>query len=429
MNDIFFITPDVWRGIGVETILPDYTIICASKDPIVSILKKQGAKVFCLEEEIGIDAKNFTNTSKLLQHEKVLSHIRKNAKGRPAILYFKPSLKLDMLIGEYDFTAIGNSSGVNEQFENKVTFYEGSKGLFGDILPESIIGKLSSLLYGQITATLGKVFVAQFGHGWAGNTTFVIQNKSDYVNLSEKFPYTTIKASRYIDGYTVLNNCCVYNDSVLIGPPAIQINGISELSRNPFSTCGRQWPIPDFLKKNEQKIYDISQKIGNYMKQSGFKGLFGLDFLIDRKTNEVYLSDVNARITASIPFYTKLEIGNGKTPLLLYHIASFLGVSNLPQYDSGKIMGAQLIFREKSTVEEISHRDTYGVYSVGKREKIRQDYYPEKLRDKEYIYLHKSFREASREFARLETKKRVLGENNTLEKWVRNLWSLSTSYG
>ena len=60
------------------------------------------------------------------------------------------------------------------------------------------------------------------------------------------------------------------------------------------------------------------------MIKEDYKGYFGLDFLVEEKTGEVFLLEINARMTASTSFYTQLEIKSGVTPLLFYHMLSFL---------------------------------------------------------------------------------------------------------
>jgi predicted ATP-grasp superfamily ATP-dependent carboligase len=59
------------------------------------------------------------------------------------------------------------------------------------------------------------------------------------------------------------------------------------------------------------------------MQSAGYKGLFGLDFVID-KSGQVFLIEINARQPASTGFHTKLLLKESKIPLNLLHIAEFL---------------------------------------------------------------------------------------------------------
>lgn len=317
---------------------------------------------------------------------------------------------------------------MNEQFENKVQFHLLFEKVLPNVLIPSIVGKLGELPFQKIKDHLGIPFVVQFGHGWAGNTTFRISGKDQLKDLTTRFPYTVVKVSKFIPGFAVLNNCCIYQGSVLQSDPAIQIDGISALSKNPAATCGRQWPVPKFEKKNTLRIRDISLKVGKLLHTNGYRGLFGLDFIMDEEKDRVYLSEVNARMTASIPFYTKLERGLGKTSLLAYHIAEFLSFPSLDtSYDGEGIVGSQLIFRNKQTVDRMSNTKEYGVYSLEKTVPIRYDYHPELLSDDEYIFIRKNDKAQASEHARMETKREVLTKKHTLSKWVTDLWKTKTT--
>ena len=85
-DEIFFVSPDVKRGIGLVEVLPNYHLICTYDDPVIAILRKNGAKIFCLEEKIYDEAYRFNNSGKLLEHPQVVSYIRSQAKSRPQIM-------------------------------------------------------------------------------------------------------------------------------------------------------------------------------------------------------------------------------------------------------------------------------------------------------------------------------------------------------
>ena len=86
------------------------------------------------------------------------------------------------------------------------------------------------------------------------------------------------------------------------------------------------------------------------MKEKGYKGFFGLDFLIEDETGEVYLSENNARLTASSSFYTTLELMEGSFPLLGYHLLSFLSSLVVESiYSPPLISGSEIVVRNNLT--------------------------------------------------------------------------------
>ncbi|OIO15463.1 hypothetical protein COY59_03965 [Candidatus Gottesmanbacteria bacterium CG_4_10_14_0_8_um_filter_37_24] len=435
-ENIFFINPDVKRGIGVEEILPNYHIICCNFDPIVPILRKQGAKIFCLAEKITEDSLDyFNNTGRLLENQAVLDYINRHSYGtKPKIVFFKPSVKIDILLKRYGFEAIGNRAELNESFENKTSFHE----LINKYCPQnaipSKIGILSKMDYETLADSYGRSLVVQFGHGWAGKTTFFISRKEDFIKLTSTFPKTKVKIGKKIDGFTVLNNCVIYNKNILISSPAIQLSGISKLHPNSSVTCGRQWPVKFLSDSQLESIRELSEKIGLLMSEKGFKGFFGLDFIVDRKTGEIFISENNARLTASSGFYAKLELGLKKTPLLLYHIASFLGIEiPIEPVNGGNISGSQVIFRKEVKIPIISSKINYGIYSVNSNTiiKVRKDgYRPYNLKRDEFIYLKGEGKRKSGdlEYSRIETKMNVLKSPGMLADWLDKLIPIESGH-
>ena len=428
-ESIFFITVDIKRGLGLERVLPNYHIICSYNDPIIGYLRKEGANIFCLEEITGSKARKVTTTGRLLENIHVSDYIGKNAKKVPWVIYFKPSLKIEILCGKLGYRRIGNTRGINEIYENKVNFAKLAEKYFSDFFIPSITGKLSELQFSSLVRNLDLPFVVQFGHGWAGKTTYFIKKEAEFYNLKKSFYHTKVVASKLIKGHTALNNCCIYADNIFISEPASQINAVNSLSENPGVTCGRVWP--SFLdNKQVEAVRIVSRKIGTIMKKSGFKGFFGIDFLIEEETGKVFASEINSRLTASSSFYTYLELGKNVTPLLSYHLDAFLNKGILSE-TGGKvnISGSQLnVYKKAHNLAKI-HKEDFGVYKItdSQPEIVRKEYKLESLNDKEYIFINKIkiSKSTDEEIGRLETKSRLLKDPYNLAPWLEKMLTLS----
>lgn len=82
------------------------------------------------------------------------------------------------------------------------------------------------------------------------------------------------------------------------------------------------------------------------MAKAGYQGFFGLDFLL-KKSGEVFLSENNARLTASVPFFTQLELKAGVFPLLGFHLLSFLRQvkEEVKDYQAAAVAGSEIVMR------------------------------------------------------------------------------------
>jgi len=384
---IFYVTNDVAKGIGPENILPNYHIICLDDHPLVDYLLESKLKVFCLERALKERNKIFRSTSKVIDHPMALEYIKKESGGKiPQIMFFKPSAKIDLICKKYGFKKIGNSVELNRLFEDKVSFYEIClKEKFP--VPLGEIGILKDMTYEKLFKSYGLPLIVQFGRGWAGSTTYFIESKENFEDLQNKFSTKKVKITKFIDGKTVLNNACVYGKKILVSPPAEQINAVEGFTSKKGATCGRQWPAGiDNLSKI--KIENITRQVGIFMQKHGYKGYFGLDFLVDHKNGSVFLSENNARLTASVPFFTKLEIFLSKTPLLVYHILAFTGKKiSLSASSDNKVIGSEVVARNDSSFPvRVKGNILPGVYKIIKGKLIlkRKDYFPENLTKEEF---------------------------------------------
>src|SRR3989338_7140072 len=150
-QSVFFITTDVKRGIGLEDQLSNYHILCAEYDPLIPILRQQGAKIFCLEEISKIGVSGLKNSGQILEQVDILAYIKRHTQGEPHIMYFKPSLKLDSVIDRLGLGKIGNRFSLAEQYENKIEFYHFLKKYFPTHTVKSETGRLKELLYAHLT--------------------------------------------------------------------------------------------------------------------------------------------------------------------------------------------------------------------------------------------------------------------------------------
>ncbi|MBI3955469.1 ATP-grasp domain-containing protein [Candidatus Gottesmanbacteria bacterium] len=424
---IFFVTPDIKRGLGLDGILPDYHIICGHYDPLIPQLRKQGVQIFCLEEKEIDNEKKYNNTGKILDNEDTVSYINKKSKETPVIMYFKPAKMIDYLIEKHKWVKAGNNFEINESYENKINLFSFLKKQFPDIEIPSLTGKLGDLKFSELMKTFSLPLVIQFGHGWAGKTTFSVNSEKDFLGLSQKYSQTYVKASGYIESFAVLNNSCIYENKIFVSPPAVQISGIKKLYPNSFVTCGRQWPVKFISGEQEGEIMRITQQVGLAMQKNGYKGFFGLDFLVDKSCGKIYLSEINARLTASSAFFTKLELGCGKIPLMLYHLASFLNIS-LSNYDTDypEFKGSQIIFRDGGGQPVKHNPELFGLFKQESQESvyINNLYQPDQLEDRQYIFLKRKLFLANskgEETARIETKMEVLQTAKSLAGWVDRL--------
>ncbi|MCL4383898.1 hypothetical protein M1116_00420 [Patescibacteria group bacterium] len=306
------------------------------------------------------------NSGALLSHPDVIDYIEKTRNNFPAaIIPFKPSAKIEHLCREHQWLYVANAAKVNRVLEDKILFAKFATSNHLPVIPY-YIGPFSPQLISECQSRFQTSdLVIQTHFGWAGQSTY----RSG--KTSQLTPNIPVKIMPLLSGYTLLNNCCLYQGQLLQSPPALQLTGVKNLTLNPFTTVGRQWPsgAPTPIL---EKIFDLTAQFGNSIKKDfNYLGFFGLDFFITPES-QVYLLECNPRLTASYAFYSQLEQKAGVTPLFYYHLNEFSHDLDIPtpqdRFYNNRIIGTEITPKDNfgTTVKTIhlDHPVTTNPYEI-----------------------------------------------------------------
>ncbi|HUW24293.1 MAG TPA: hypothetical protein VMW04_01565 [Patescibacteria group bacterium] len=416
---IFYVTNDVGQGIGLENLLPNYHIVCLDDHPLVDILQKNGVSVFCLERSVGKKNVLARVSGNILSQPAVLTFIKEKAGGRtPQILFFKPQKKIEVLAQEHHFNLLGNPVELNRRFEDKVAFFEFCQKVGIRTAPGEI-AELAGLSFNEMARLYGEILVLQFGRGWAGSSTFFVRSPEELERLKKDYGSLRVKVGRFVKGRTFLNNAVIWDNQILISRPALQVKSHPLLTAATGGTGGRQWPVAG-ITKQESKIEAITRKVGRLMAKEGYRGFFGLDFLIDEENGEIFVSENNARLTASVPFYTKLELGVGVLPLLAYHLLAFLPFkAEIDEWEPPSVVGSEVVLRNTTSLpQKVRQSLPSGLYRLP-LEFIKESYFlSTKNREELWLTVAAEGRQVNPEIelARFDTLEKVSDEKGALRK-------------
>jgi len=299
--------------------LSNFHLIYAYKNNQLKYLKQHHLAYFCLEEN-GVSLTT-ANSGNLLSHPLVQKYIKNTSNNKQiAIIPFKPSAKIDFLCKKFSWICAANNHKINRNLEDKLIFTQICKTNNLPQIPSSI-DKFNQKNFLKYQNKYNPKLVIQSHFGWAGKSTFLGQKWED---VNNKIPLNTkVKYTPFINGYSLLNNCCLTQKGVIQSPPALQYTGVKPFTNHPFTTVGRQWPSLAPTNITEQ-IKKITQDFSQILIKMNYKGFFGLDFLVSQ--NQVYLLECNPRLTASFAFYNQIETSQNMLPLFLIHLIQFLDI-------------------------------------------------------------------------------------------------------
>lgn len=363
-KSLYYFSREVERGLGLENVLTNFHLVHIQNSQYTNYFKDTGVKYFCLEDSCEINSIN-GGSRRLYQDKNVLDYLANNNKQENYVQTFKVSPSFEKLTAQNGLKLLNTTSELNRKYEDKLSQYE----ILGDQVkfPKTIITNLGELTYLQIVQKLGDKFTLQFARGHTGKGTYIIETEEDFNDASKDNAGRKARFAEFIEGIAYTLNACITKKGVFVGGLSLQITGEKGLTTNPGATVGNDWS----RRTNLDKVDDLAKQvsiIAAKMASDGFRGLFGVDFLV-KDTGEVFIIEINARQTASIPMYTKLQLITQEVPLSLIHLMEFFGLDiNLSpsEYNQRNIMAqpySQIYIRAEQQLE-IRHQVDMGLYRL-----------------------------------------------------------------
>lgn len=90
--------------------------------------------------------------------------------------------------------------------------------------------------------------------------------------------------------------------------------------------CGNEIYPHAFSAQLRKKARSYTQKFGNQLRKEGYKGYFELDFLIDQDNGEIYLGELNPRVTGASSITNHAVFALADAPLYVFHILEYMDV-------------------------------------------------------------------------------------------------------
>lgn len=312
---IYFVTKNIERAVGID--LAHYTDvkILTNAAPLAEKLQEK------FPEKVVLRTGNSLSTLGLLLEYKDLFT------PEDSIIVFKNSSQIERLCADNDWALLNPSSTLVNRFERKIPQYEWVASIGGIPLIPAHIGPLNTFSYDALSERIGKKFILQYSVGHTGEGTLVIENEEDLRTLQEQFPKRLVKISTFINGTVYTANISVGTDDVLVGNISKQLTGIPELTDNAFATVGNDWEAPTNELSQEQiaDINALSEHLGSEMRRYGWKGLYGIDVLVEQTTGELFFLEINARQPQSAGYETIIANNQESNGPMDWHLHTLAG--------------------------------------------------------------------------------------------------------
>jgi biotin carboxylase len=220
---------------------------------------------------------------------------------------FPPAALRHRLDSKIETTRLGNEAGVPSvpNVMGRGTSYE-------------------ELLKLATDAGLGDDLVVQTPYGDSGQTTFFVANEGDWKENERKIAGQEIKAMKRIEPRELAIEGVITRHGTLVGPLMAELTGFPELTPYDGGWCGND-VSPDVLTERQRALArERTIAMGDRLRREGYRGYFELDFLLDAETGDLWLGELNPRVTGASSITNVTAVAYGDMPLFLFHLLEFM---------------------------------------------------------------------------------------------------------
>ncbi len=179
----------------------------------------------------------------------------------------------------------------------------------------------------KISKKLGEELVIQTPFGDSGHTTFFISNEKEYKKYAKEIEAEDeVKIMKRINCKGSAIEACVTRHGTIVAPLMTELVGFKELTPYEGGWCGNEIYPNAFTPELRQKAIENTQLFGNQLREEGYKGYFELDFLIDQDNGEIYLGELNPRVTGASSITNHAVFALADAPLFVFHILEWMDI-------------------------------------------------------------------------------------------------------
>ena len=262
----------------------------------------------------------------LLSHKEVIDYI-KGRGGDPKAVFLMFDEKTENIARQTGFEVWFPPAKLRSKVDNKIeTVRIGNRAGVPSV--PNILSKVESYAHlCEVSKDLGNDLVLQSAFGDSGNTTWFVANQKDYEKYAEEIEAEPeIKIMKRVNVRGSAIEACTTKHGTIVGPLMTELVGFEELTPKKGGWCGNEIFPGSFTQKIRDDARELTFKFGEALREEGYRGYFELDFLIDQDNGELYLGELNPRVTGASSMTNHAAFAHADAPLFLFHLLEFSGV-------------------------------------------------------------------------------------------------------
>jgi len=294
--------------------------------------------------------------------------------GKVAFVMFDE--ETEALAAELGLEVVHPSAALRERLDSKIVTTQLGNEAGVPSVP-NVLGRAASydeLLELAAENGLGDDLVVQTPYGDSGRTTFFIDDRDGWERHADELAGQELKVMKKIRNFEIAVEASITRHGTIVGPFMTSLIGHPELTPYRGGWCGNDI-FPDALSPEQQRqARAMTERLGARLAEEGYRGFFEVDFLCDRDTGELYLGELNPRVSGASSMTHVTAGAYADLPLFLFNLLEYLDVDYELDVDeinerwartAAEDVWSQLIIKETGEhLELLTGAPKTGVYKV-----------------------------------------------------------------
>src|SRR5918992_4234994 len=320
---IYFVSPTAFNLLGIDRWLRNFFYVnyfdsFEGNHPRVFVPRERPYREFESMEDV---------CNYLLEHKEVLDRIQSRGGGGKAVFVMFDD-ETEAAAAAAGLEIAHPSAELRHRLDSQiVTTQLGNEA--GVASAPNTLGRATS--YAELTALsesagLGDDLVVQTPYGDSGKTTFFIRGESDWDRNAEDMAGEELKVMKRINNRALAVEAALTRHGTIVGPLMNDLIGHPELTPHKGGWCGNDI-FPDALSPEDAaRARTLTRKLGDRLAAEGYRGFLEVDFLVDVDTGDLYLGEMNPRISGITSMTNVTAAAYADIPLFLFHMLEYVDV-------------------------------------------------------------------------------------------------------
>ena len=320
---VYFVSATAFNLLGIDRWLPSFRYLnyydsFDGTHPDVFVPQDRPPRAFESIEEI---------CNYLLGHKEVSDFVKSRGPGGKAVFLMFDD-ETEQLAGELGLDVAFPPAALRHRLDSKIVTTELANDAGVPSVP-NVLGRASTyseLLNLSVGAGLGTDLVVQTPYGDSGQTTHFVASESDWNEVADELADEALKVMKRIEPREAAIEGVVTRHGTLVGPLMTELTGFPELTPYGGGWCGNDIHPEALTPTHRAQARTWTRALGERLRQEGYRGYFELDYLVDSESGEMYLGELNPRVTGASSLTNVNAVAYGDMPLFLFHLLEFMDV-------------------------------------------------------------------------------------------------------